>query len=185
MSLPNIASLQMLSARAPTFLEEELMGKYEKFEVDFVTRSREIIDQYDLHVLPNVDANKQYEVTLLINCLLGLLVLPKERHLNKIPNVPLSNLNGWGIKSTHIIKPGKNCDGEQRQADTITLRQVVIDMRHSVAHILFETYGVGALIEDIEFRTDRSRFKAKMPVSEFRVFVQKIAEVVTDRGTGA
>jgi len=161
------------------------MSEYRNFEVDFISCSLELIKQYEDHVMPNVPHQSQYEVTLLINCLLGLLVLPKERHLSKIPDTPLTQTPEWGIQPNHIVNAGKNCEGERRMADTITLRQVVTDMRHSVAHILFKPYGDGQQIKDIELRTDRSKFKAKLSVTEFKSFVQKLAEAVIDRGAGA
>lgn len=40
------------------------------FELDFMTRTRQIVDEYHGH----------YEATLQVNCLVGLLMLPKERN---------------------------------------------------------------------------------------------------------
>ena len=112
-------------------------------------------------------------------------MLPKERRLSKLPNVAVSKLKGWGICEANILGPGKNCEGERRRSETITLKRVVTDLRHSVAHILFKTYGNGTDINEIEFKTDRSKFKAKVTVDEFTTFVKKLAKVVTVRSTGA
>jgi len=39
-----------------------------------------------------LSSNEKYDVTLLINCLTALLILPKERFYNQIPNVDIKNL---------------------------------------------------------------------------------------------
>lgn len=148
------------------------------FEVDFIKRSLEIIEQYDKHVIPNVPPNNQYEVTLLINCLLGLLVLPKERRRNRIPDTPIADLNAWGINREHIIDAGKDCVGRQRNVSNLTLLELTTDLRNSIAHILFRTLGDGEHISHVEFSTNRSGFKAKIPVNDFRVFVTKLATMV-------
>jgi len=148
------------------------------FDVDFIKRSREIIEQYDKYVLPNVAAASQYEVTLLINCLLGLLILPKERKRHKIPDLPIAGLPDWGIRTDYITKPGKDCVGRPRTAEYLTVLELVTDLRHSVAHILFKPLGDGKDITHLEFHTDRSKVKLNVPVTDFRVFVKKLADCV-------
>lgn len=72
--------------------------EYEIFERDFIVRTLKIIRQYEKYV----PVSEQFEVTLLINCLLGLLVLPKERCYVDIPDVPIEELEGWGLRADHI-----------------------------------------------------------------------------------
>ncbi|HHT9134830.1 MAG TPA: HEPN family nuclease [Candidatus Avalokitesvara rifleensis] len=125
--------------------------EYTVFERDFIVRTLKIIDQYEECVMPRVPEPEQFEVTLLINCLLGLLVLPKERcHVN-IPDEPINELDKWGLKAEYIINPGIG-----RSKDRLTLRQVVKDMRNSVAHLLIHVTGKEEKITHIEFSTDRT-----------------------------
>ncbi|MEW6226592.1 MAG: HEPN family nuclease [Bacillota bacterium] len=72
--------------------------EYEIFERDFIVRTLKIIRQYEKYV----PVSEQFEVTLLINCLLGLLVLPKERCYVDIPDVLIEELEGWGLRADHI-----------------------------------------------------------------------------------
>ncbi len=77
------------------------------YKRDCIKRTLEIINQYEHHVMRNVPTEKeQFEVTLLINCLLGLLVLPKELWCEKLPNEPIRQLDGWGLKAEYIEDAG-------------------------------------------------------------------------------
>ena len=49
----------------------------------------------------------ELDATLIINCLLGLLIVPKETVLKAIPDSPLSDLPRWGINQSSIKSPGK------------------------------------------------------------------------------
>ncbi|UEO27469.1 hypothetical protein K9U09_23350 (plasmid) [Escherichia coli] len=62
------------------------MGNYSDFETDFVQRTLALIDQYNemIEVLGK-PFREQYNYTLTLNCLLGLIVLPKERALSFLP----------------------------------------------------------------------------------------------------
>ncbi len=154
------------------------MSEPKVFDVDFIKRSLEIIQQYDKYVMSHVDVASQYEVTLLINCLLGLLILPKERQRHKIPDLPLVDLPDWGILTDHITKPGKDCAGKPRKAECLTVLELVTDLRHSVAHILFRPLGDGKDITRLKFRTDRSKIELNVPVKDLRIFVEKLANCV-------
>lgn len=50
--------------------------RFEIVERDFVFRTLALLNQYDQYVLPRVPDSEQFEVTLLLNSLLGLIVLP-------------------------------------------------------------------------------------------------------------
>src|SRR4030067_3602426 len=75
---------------------------YEIFERDFIVRTLRIVEQYD----ECIKGHEKYEVTLLINCLLGLLILPKERCYVNIPKNKLSDLIDWGLTQENIISWG-------------------------------------------------------------------------------
>lgn len=59
--------------------------EYENFGRDFIARTLIILNQYETLVMVNIAESEQFEVTLLLNCLLGLLVFPKERFYKNIP----------------------------------------------------------------------------------------------------
>ena len=53
----------------------------EPYAREFILRTLSIIEQYETHV---PSGPEKYEQTLLLNCLLGLLVLPSETQLKTI-----------------------------------------------------------------------------------------------------
>jgi hypothetical protein len=53
------------------------MGNYRDLEYEFVERTLLLIAQYE-SMLHKFDFKEQYNYTLLINCLTGLIVMPKE-----------------------------------------------------------------------------------------------------------
>lgn len=65
--------------------------EYKRIENDFITRSIEILESYD----------GNYEVTLLINLCIGLIVVPKEHHMAKIEGSLLDD-SSWGIKKEDV-----------------------------------------------------------------------------------
>ena len=120
--------------------------RYEAVELDFVKRSLEILQQYDRLVRPNIPSDQHYEVTLLLNCLLGLVVLPFE-HSKRAQNKDLpcvcdgdekriSELDPvWGLDKLKIEK--FRLRGDVIDPENATLRQIVAMFRHSMAHSRF------------------------------------------------
>ena len=59
------------------------MGNYSDFETEFVQRTLALIDQYNEMIKElGKPFREQYNYTLTLNCLLGLIVMPKERALS-------------------------------------------------------------------------------------------------------
>src|SRR5437773_6933740 len=108
----------------------------ERVERDLILRTLKLIDQYDTYVLPHVPEDDQVEVTLLINCLLSLLVVPKERWYEQVEPTPLGDLAAWGISENLIESWGRcpRCGGEPQHH----LREFLRRMRNSVCHARIE-----------------------------------------------
>lgn len=104
------------------------MGNYTDFEQDFVMRTMMLIDQYYNEVVPTKPFYEQFNYTLLINCLLGLIVMPKERALKALPADRLTTeiKSKMGIQNS--ILPGPK----------MTIRELIVKLRHSIAHCDFE-----------------------------------------------
>jgi hypothetical protein len=70
-----------------------------------------------------------YEVTQLINSMLGLLVFPKEKYINAIPEIILSDLvkAGWAVPEVKGSFPQAN-----------NLRELIRYMRNAIAHFNLE-----------------------------------------------
>lgn len=65
------------------------MSQYTQGEFDFVKRTLKIIEQYNSLFIEGID--EKYEVTLLINCFIGLIIIPHERWINDIDSNRKSN----------------------------------------------------------------------------------------------
>lgn len=134
------------------------MGNYKNLEIDFVHRTLNLITQYE-NILHKYEYKEQYNYTLLINCLLGLVVLPKEKSLTYLPADLLDDkmLKDMGLVYS-IINPQFN-----------TLRKLIVELRHSVSH--FNIKVISDL--DDEFAIDQIVFeidheKSKILVANFR-----------------
>nr|WP_319565535.1 HEPN family nuclease [uncultured Rhodoferax sp.] len=126
--------------------------------------------------LKNYQGN--YEATQLINSLLGLLIVPKEKLFEKIPTTPLNELppSEWGDVSKWVTQKIKCNLGHDH---TLTLRQFVQKLRNSVAHFHIQPYPETGTVEGFEF-ADKPSFKAKIPVAELDRFVKQVASTLAN-----
>lgn len=133
----------------------------DEFERDFMRRTLSILQQY----------GGPYDATLLLNCLLGLLIVPKERSIEKIPVHPRSDLAKWGIQSSSIRGFGKPTR-KNRQPDT--LRGIVWNLRNAVAHFRVKPLAQGGQCTGFEFK-DKSGFHAVLSLDEINSLVRQLA----------
>ena len=131
------------------------MGNYYQLEIDFVRRTLDLIEQYE-HLKDQFPFEQQFNHTLLTNCLLGLIVLPKEKALSYIPKTRIAfvkALDEWGISKSTFNPDIK---------DTVELFQ---RLRNAVTHfdITFISETPEHLIDKIEFRD----VKADLDVATF------------------
>jgi len=121
--------------------------EYKVVERDFISRTLDIVDQYDALVVKSVPEESRFEVTLLLNCLLGLIVLPFEHKKRaqgnqRFPEMCQDDLtlikdldDQWGLKRLTIVK--FKLDGQDVSFSKVTLRQIVAMIRHAIAHSQF------------------------------------------------
>ena len=128
------------------------MGNYDKLEYDFIDRTLNLIDQYE-SLLPQFHFNEQYNYTLLINCLLGLIVMPKERTISFIPKERL----------TPDFKSKMGLFESVINAEIIYLKDLIIAIRNSIAHfdIKIESYNELFLINEIVFQDTQDTTNSK------------------------
>ena len=144
---------------------------YDRIEVDFIERTLELICKYE--------EDEDYEVTLLINCCLGLLVLPKEKHLNSIPDKKIPATSDlWGL-SRHSVTVDCPCCGYK-------LSNVIRRIRNGICHFKIKTLRDDTgQISKVEIE-DRGRFKAVLSIDAFRKLAVSLAKhvirQVTDEG---
>jgi len=133
----------------------------EEIERDFMTRTLSLIQEYD----------GPYDATLLVNCLLGLLIVPNASMLEKIPSIPFDCLEEWGVKQSSIKKMG---NPTKKSGDPASLRGIVINLRNSVAHFRVKPLTQKGQCAGFEFENS-SGFKASLSLEEMNGLIQKLA----------
>ena len=140
------------------------MGNYTNIEPEFIERTINLIAQYT-NLCTDFDFKEQYNYTLTINCLLGLIVMPKERVVSYIPTTRLTNAFKAEIGLAHsVITP-----------DITTLRELITNLRHAVAHfdINVVSENENDLIDYIEFKdTENDMIIATFRANELFSFLQ-------------
>lgn len=132
------------------------------FAKSFMRRTLEIAKTYQ----------GPYDATLLINCMVGLLVVPKEALLAKIPAEPFESLAKWGIRCGSIRSTGKCNYGHEHVPN---LRQLVQRMRNAVAHFQIEPFPSKGEVQGFIFK-DRNGFDARISLPELHDLVVKLAK---------
>lgn len=119
------------------------MGNYKNIEREFIERSILLLSQYK-EMSKDIPFKDQFNYTLLINCLLGLIVMPKEKSITFIPNDRLTSVKKlkMGLKSSYI------------SPDIKRLRDLIIALRHSIAH-----FDIEVISNSEEFLVDEIVFK--------------------------
>ena len=168
------------------------MTDYARMEVDFIRRTLEIIDQYKELVHSRVDKDQEYEVTLLMNCLLGLLLYPQQlahqrswqEWLNQ--NVQ-DNVSHWGLSEEMVHSAGYlNDNRTEIDYYQLTLRNLIRQIRNTAAHARFHVRNsadADGQIGEVEF-WDEGRtngFHLIISVANLEIFVRRLAQSALDQ----
>lgn len=124
-----------------------------------------LIEQYHEEIIPTKPFYEQFNYTLLINCLLGLIVMPRERAISAIPIDRL----------TTEFKKGMGIQDSVLPDSRVTLRELMVKLRHSVAHCDFEVISKDEdkRIDIVNFKdTDSEEVFASFAAHEIYPFLQ-------------
>lgn len=158
---------------------------YKQQEFDFINRTKEIIKQYDSLVVKNkgIKKDEKYEVTLFINCLVGLLILPEQKWFKRLPLEAISEKE-WGISESQVMFIKK---GEKKN-----VKNIARHLRNSVSHYRFKVFRHSSKnIKEINFKdfkkTDRRvlTFESTISIEDLRKFTTKLTEYFLKEMTGA
>ncbi len=146
--------------------------EYQNLIEDFARRTRDNLSH--IHALKESGA-EVYEVTALINSMLGLLVFPQQRYVNSIPETPIEELSrqGWPIPT--VV-------GNFTQVSD--LRQLVRYLRNAISHFnvrfLAEDSGqiVGLEVWNVEPRNNRKTWKARLSVSDLNAIAHRFIALI-------
>ena len=121
-----------------------------------------------------------YEVTQLINSMLGIFVLTHENHDNQIPDISKKKLIDDNFPT--------NLFSTKIGPDISNLKQLIENIRHSTAHFNFktvadpnETSEIGSITLKNKLQGDNSRiaWEVQLTVDELHRVVQKVAVLLT------
>ncbi len=145
------------------------MSCYNNQEFDFITRTLKIIDQYEEFKIKD---GEKFEVTLLLNCLIGLLILPQQIWYERMP-LNLISESEWGIIDSHILFMQEN--------EIRSIKNITRHFRNSISHYKFKVFSNSSNeINDIKFQDFNPNgiktFDAIIPIENFKVFVLKFSE---------
>lgn len=147
---------------------------YQDIIRNFVQRTRINLD-YIENALANSD--EVYEVTQLVNSLLGLLVFPEQYYFHQIPQIPLEELvtKGWPkIKVVGDFQPA------------IDLREQMRYLRNSIAHFNIRfLHDAKDVISGLHIWNTNPHIKghpktweAEIPLEDLRLLVNKFADLI-------
>ena len=146
----------------------------------FIERTQQIIRQYDKFQLP---AKEFYDITLLLNCCVGLLFVAKEKGKNAFIDKNKRPLNEWHIdeNAIGILKKAKD---NKLEDEPKTLFNVCRHLRNSIAHCYFQTVSKNGVIDELVFRDFlpnkptvfvNQTFEYTTSVNSFREFLQLLS----------
>lgn len=149
--------------QAATVFENNTMEYDAEFARSFMERTLTLATDYE----------GPLDATLLINCLLGLLIVPNEKLLiGKIPMADFESIADWGISPKSIKSFGKCDQGHEHQP---TLKQLVRRLRNAVAHFRIDPVHQDGKVTAFSFR-DRNGFHAVVPLEELKEFVVRLSK---------
>ena len=149
------------------------MGNYHDLDVEFIERTLNLIDQYE-RMKDQFPFEEQYNHTLVLNCLLGLIVLPKEKTQSYIRPIPLD---------MHFRKES-GCLNSMFNVEIQDLRALINELRHCIAHFDLEVKSDNPnafLVDAIEFydrETKEERFIASFRATELVPFLRYYASAL-------
>lgn len=137
------------------------MSYFNSFERLFMQRSLNLIDTY----------NGEYETTLLLNGLIGLLFFPHERMRELIPETSLQELEAWGFNPECIVNAGSN-----KKPQELNLREIIRHLRNSVAHCRVNPFPNDRRPCEGFYFADKNGFEAKIPTIQIKNLMRNLLE---------
>lgn len=135
------------------------MGSYIYPEIDFVYRTQQLLKQYK-QIEKNSLKIKNYNITLFLNCFVGLLIIPQQKAFNSISNSELvGGIDIHGINPDNIFA----IKNHQLVDEVKSFRNIAKHMRNSIAHNHFTTICHNNNIESIEFKDYKGKKDEKNP----------------------
>ena len=145
---------------------------------DFAIRTKKNLEFIEKHSSIDSRNPQVYEITQLINSLLGLIVFPREEYMSRIPKIPLPELvkQGWAVpKVTGNYIQAKN------------LRDLIYKLRHAVSHFNLEFISnskgqiSGVKVWNCDMKNNHEKiWEAELEIQELRDIAYKFIELIIE-----
>ncbi len=148
---------------------------YEELVSDFAQRTKANLDLVEKHAASGAP-HIAFEVTQLVNSMLGLLVFPQQRWFDRIPRTPLTQLiaNGWPSITVYGSVPDDDLRGLSRY-----LRNAI---SHCNVEFLSDGFGdIGGLrIWNTPPRKVEPDWKAQLSIQALRFIALQFIDMLSD-----
>ena len=154
---------------------EVIKMMYEEFIRDFAIRTKKNLDFIKKN---KKDSQEVFEVTQMVNSLLGLLVFPKEEYFRHISNeFPDEEIKRILSKSVSTYPEDLN--------GTKSFKNIIKHIRNAIAHERLSVYPYGPIeIEGFVFEDkdtkNSAEFKIDIPVKDLEIFLSRMCKFIID-----
>lgn len=144
------------------------MSEYIIQDIDFVNRTVSILEFYKKLDLKE---SENFEVTLFVNCLLGLIIIPKSKLWDKSIIIE-DSIETWGLKDSQI----------KTIKDRKTISKVLYHLRNSISHYRFQLLSEDGKIKEIRFCDKKDSiattctFEAIIAIGDLRTFADNLVK---------
>lgn len=168
------------------------MPDFQQMEVEYIHRTVDVLDQYNEIIRPLLPEAKSFEVTLLLNCLSGLLVYSYEKLSYSIERFEIPkpefystkiavSQDEWFIEKNSIRDAGRTRKELGNPSRKLSVEELDIDnfvrqIRNSMSHARYEQQKTLSGNIDVMVFTDRSGFHAELSINVLEKFIRKFAE---------
>ena len=152
--------------------------EYQDLVRDFAERTKKNLEAIE-HLLRQ--GKEVYEITQLINSMLGLLVFPREEFVSRIPKTPLTDLHRDGWPTPKVI------DGFPRVKH---LRELVRYLRNAIAHFNIEFISnsdrqiSGVRLWNTDPRTNTKTWEAELNPEDLRNIAERFTDLILRESRG-
>ncbi len=163
--------------------KDEANMEYQNLIGDFAQHTRANLET--LRNLQKAQPNLElYEVTQLINSMLGLLVFPQQRYIKRIPKTPVSELKSQGWPIPKVI-------GNYPQVKD--LNELVRYLRNAIAHCNLEFLSDdGKQLRGLRLwntrtervtgkKTEKTTWKAELTIEDIEKITGKFIELLLEK----
>lgn len=166
------------------------MGMYHNQHIDFVFRTQQLLKQYETLKGWRSNHEDSYEFTLLMNCFVGLLIIPQQLNGRNDPSItsPAEYLpKNIDVNEAEfgIALPITTCKGENGTQHDISIYNVIRHFRHSVAHCRFTVISSNGIIDSVIFKDQYQNgiltFELELSIENVRKLALKVSNLFLDK----